>query len=184
MCGQMTLEDFGVQINEPVKYAVVERWRPIPGAKSAAYVSNFGRVMQNGIVIKPQVDQEGYERLTIAGIGRQRVHRLVADVWVGNPDDKPQVDHKDNNKRNNRCENLQWVTSQENTAKAGRDGLIFKRNKTMAVRAENIFTGEIIDFPSQVDAGRELNINTKLISKVINGKLKSTHNYRFTKIER
>jgi hypothetical protein len=53
----------------------------------------------------------------------QKVHRLVAMTWVPNPDNKPEVNHKDGNKLNNHFQNLEWVTRSENIQHAFRTGL-------------------------------------------------------------
>ena len=63
--------------------------------------------------VKPQPNGKGYLRVHIAGKSRF-VHRLVAEKYIPNPENKPQVNHKDGNKLNNSVENLEWVTNLEN----------------------------------------------------------------------
>ncbi len=63
--------------------------------------------------VKPQPNGKGYLRVSIGG-KLQFVHRLVAEKYIPNPENKEQVNHKDGNKLNNCVENLEWVTNQEN----------------------------------------------------------------------
>ena len=78
-------------------------------------ITKQGEVIKkrNGRKVKPQPNGKGYLRVSIGG-KLQFVHRLVAELYIPNPDNKMQVNHKDGNKLNNSVDNLEWVTNQEN----------------------------------------------------------------------
>lgn len=77
---------------------------------------------RNNKVLKAQPNGKGYLRVHIAG-QMYFVHRLVAEKYVPNPENKPQVNHKDGNKLNNNADNLEWVTNSENRKHAVKNGL-------------------------------------------------------------
>jgi hypothetical protein len=94
-----------------------EEWKKVEGFPNYS-VSNLGRVRndkKNKLLILN--DSKGYMRVTLYHDGLSRrtlVHRLVATAFIPNPDNKPQVNHIDGNKKNNCVTNLEWVTAQEN----------------------------------------------------------------------
>lgn len=72
-------------------------------------VSNLGNVKKNGKIIKPTISNSGY---LVCAVGL--IHRMVAALFILNPDNKQYVDHIDTNRLNNRVDNLRWVTASEN----------------------------------------------------------------------
>ena len=91
------------------------------------YVSSCGRVFGcKGNEMKQTTTNRGYRRITLSINGKEErwsVHRLVALLFIPNPEQKPQVNHIDGNKENNDVSNLEWCTASENNKHAFRTGL-------------------------------------------------------------
>lgn len=80
-------------------------------------VTESGHVVRDGKVVKPWKNFNGYWRVTLWYNGVKKsfyVHRLVAEIYVPNPNNLPQVDHLDEDKSNNHHSNLAWVTASQN----------------------------------------------------------------------
>lgn len=76
-------------------------------------------------LMKPQPDTKGYLRVRLQGTSSgltRKIHRLVAETFIKNPLNKPQVNHKNGNKEDNTVENLEWVTNLENMQHAWNNG--------------------------------------------------------------
>ena len=98
----------------------LEIWMPIKNYEGYA-VSTWGRVRNTitGDILYQEKHDKGYMRVKLFRDHKRhnlKVHRLVAEAFVPNPDHKPQVNHKDGNNRNNSFTNLEWVTDEENKA--------------------------------------------------------------------
>lgn len=118
---------------------------------------------------------------------RTRVHRMVAEAFIPNPENLPIVNHKDGNKRNNNIDNLEWVTVKQNTQHAVENGLkpasnqngIFYTNKLQDEEWK-----EIPNFPNYrvSSCGRIMNKNTKrLLKPDSNSKYYSVNLYKNNK---
>lgn len=107
-----------------------EEWRDVVGYEGLYQVSNLGRVksFHRGKVhlLKYQLDSQGYVIVTLCRNGHQKrakVHILIAQAFIPNPENKPFINHIDGNKANPHISNLEWVTQSENMLHAFRIGL-------------------------------------------------------------
>lgn len=107
-----------------------EEWRDIPGYEGIYQVSNLGKVRsltrkvwnytKPGRILKPHKKPNGYFYVGLRNGNMSEkhayIHRIVAMVFIPNPDNLPEVNHKNFDKSDNRVENLEWTTSQGNKA--------------------------------------------------------------------
>ena len=114
-----------------------EQWKAIKGNREIYEVSNFGNVRTKdregargrnikGHVLAQHDNSNGYPRCDMNFDGKRKsylVHRLVAKSFIPNPENKPDVNHKNGNKHDNSVENLEWCTKSENEKHAWKTGL-------------------------------------------------------------
>lgn len=174
-----------------------EIWKPIEGFEGLYEVSNTGKVKRIGSTIsklrngkfytvywgerflKPD-DFGEYLLVTLYKNGDRKtllVHRLVATAFHQNLENKPEVNHKDGNKRNNNDWNLEWNTCKENTQHAHNIGLQVApkgfESKCSKPVSQYTKTGQLINiFGSGREAMRETGIHQSLISKTAKGEIK------------
>ena len=93
-----------------------EIWKEIAGTDGKYMVSNTGKVKntKTGLFLKQASNHKGYSMVTLGKGKTKTVHRLVAETFIPNPDNKPCVDHINTQRDDNRVENLRWVTYSEN----------------------------------------------------------------------
>lgn len=149
-----------------------EIWKDISGYVGKYQVSSLGRVKSLNFdrsgqprILKAK-NHQGYPRVILWNSGTRRevcIHRLVAEAFIPNPEDKPFVNHKDGDRRNNQLKNLEWVTAKENSIHAviqlGKNPRTW--SMTPILDAE---TGRV--FATQVDAAKFFNTSQGSIGKV------------------
>lgn len=107
------------------------------------------------------------------------VHRLIAEAFIPNTDNFPQVNHKNCNRDDNRVENLEWCTASYNAKYRNKFGVSNAETQGHPLFAINLSTLEVSHFSAQGEASRVLGIQHSDINSVIKGKLKHAGGYYF-----
>lgn len=108
-----------------------EIWKPVQEFPTLYRVSNLGRVASYRKILATNIINSGYVSVQFKIDGKninRTVHRLVAEAFISNPENKTEVNHKDGNKQNNCVHNLEWLTPSENKYHAFETGLKDKDN--------------------------------------------------------
>ena len=161
-----------------------EIWKPIKGYEGLYEISNFGNMRKpNGKIIKGTINK-GYNRVCLTKDHKEKnhfVHRLVLESFgyeIGNLT----VDHKDSNKQNNRIDNLEIVTTYENTRRAYINGL--RKGKNIIPVLQYDLEGNFLkEYSSINEASRETNLDVRHISRNIKGIGKQIGGFKFVKKE-
>lgn len=137
--------------------------REIVGFEGLYSVTDDGKVWseRRNKFLATAISLKGYEHLTLHKDGERTnkmVHILVAEAFVDNPDGKPQVNHLDENKLNNKAENLEWVTPKENSNYGTRTERIISQKRI------SVYCNETdVVYESIADAARKTGINVSTI---------------------
>ena len=172
-----------------------EIWKDVKGFENVYQISNLGRLKRLETIIKSKYmgkynrnvhkyekiinvnKNERYYKYTLKYKNKKRVatiHRLVAEAFIPNPNNLPQVNHIDGNKHNNCIDNLEWCTQSENIKHA---------QITLNKIVKNVLqidpeTNKIINkYKSTVEAMQKTNIDRTNISKCCNGKAHKAGGY-------
>ena len=154
-----------------------EEWRDVVGYEGLYQVSDQGRVKSfkwnKERFLKPSMDKDGYLLVTLCAGGKRKtlkVHRLVCEAFHENPDNKPQVNHINEIKTDNRASNLEWCTCKQNVNHGSRNERVSKPVGQYSL------DGKLIKlWPSTMEAERQAGFNHGNISQVANGKYKQAY---------
>lgn len=173
-----------------------EVWKDVVGYEGLYQVSNLGRVKSmdrlingryaghktkaKGKLLKTFINKTGYVRVALSinqKVNKFSVHRLVAQAFIPNQDNKPQVNHKDEIPYHNNIDNLEWVTAKENSNYGTRKEKI---SKSMSKPVISVSEGGLMRwFKSATEAANILNVKNKNITNVLYGRRHHTGGYNF-----
>lgn len=167
-----------------------ENWKPVEGYENYE-VSDFGRVRSLNYrhtgetkILRPGRDKDGYLQVDLCKDRKKKtfkVHRLVAVAFVPNMFGLNEVNHINEDKTDNREENLMWCDVKENCNWASRNqriGVANTNGKTSKPVLQFSKSGEFIqEWPSASEVERVLGFNNGNISKCCLGKYKSAYNF-------
>lgn len=167
----------------------MEYWKDIKGYEGIYQVSNHGRVRSlnrtdsigriiSGRILSYSLSGSGYRQLALSKNDKVRyfqIHRLVAEAFIPNPNNLPCVNHKNENKTDNRVENLEWCDKRYNlnygTAKDKLIQSLTNNPKTSRKIEQYSLNGDILkSYPSLREAERTTNVPHQNIHKCCIGK--------------
>ena len=164
----------------------MEIWKDISGYEGLYQASSFGRILslKRGIILKQQLNPSGYYYVALSKDGKGKrflVSRLIAKNFIPNPYNLPEVNHKDENPKNNAVENLEWCSVAYNNTYGNRTANSAESNKN-GIRSKKVYqydlNGNFIkEYPSQHQASRDNNYSQGNISSCLRGKVKQAYGY-------
>jgi hypothetical protein len=156
----------------PVEVLPNEEWKAIDAEYS---VSSMGRINTPKGIKEVFNSDNGYNVFNFGKHHIKKIHRLVAEAFQPNPEGKPDVNHINGNKLDNRVENLEWVTHQENMVHAVATDL----KKKMPVAQVDAQGNEIARFASTAEAATKLGVTKTCVFNVCSGRSKQTGGFYF-----
>lgn len=145
-------------------------------------ISKDGEVYRNKKKICKWIDGTGYYQVILFKNGKKyyrRVHRLLAETYIPNPNNLPQVNHIDGIKTHTWLDNLEWATNSENTKHGFDNGLYHTKHRKCGIDVyEKGTDNKLFHFDSIRSMSAELKINRKTVTEILKGN-KLTNNYMY-----
>ena len=140
-------------------------------SENGVVITNYNKNGKNGQPLKPYTDKDGYLAVKLYKDRKcfnKRVNRLVAEVFIENPEGKTHVNHIDFDRTNNNVDNLEWCSPKENVQHSSKEGRYVghSQKKVKCTKPD----GSQIIFESISSAGRALKIAAANIQRCCNGK--------------
>ena len=137
---------------------------------------------KHGVILKHVSNSRGYKTVSIMKEGKCKtvsVHKIIAECFIPNPENKPQINHINGDKHDNRIENLEWCTISENSIHAYSNGLNDNVKKALSLSKGklviNLMTG--IFYNSAKEASEVSGIDYSKMRKYLINKIKNNTNF-------
>lgn len=159
----------------------------VPGYEGYYEISNLGNIksLRSGKLMKQSKNKDGYKLVSLTIGGKSKcfsVHRLVAFAFIPNPENLPEINHKDENPSNNCADNLEWCDRKYNLNYGGYRERMSKTQKEVAPRKRSVIAyhkdgSYFKTYDSIGEAENELGIGKSCISQCLRGKQKTAGGY-------
>lgn len=167
----------------------MEIWKDIEGYEGLYQISNWGRVRSlkykggsKERILKPCISGRGYLYVSLCKNHKRKnhyIHRLVGKAFLDNPDNLNEINHKDEDKKNNHANNIEWCDRKYN---CNYGTAIQRMTKTLSRTIyQYTLDGELLnEWQSMHEIQRKLGYDRRSISKCCRGLFKQSHGYKWT----
>lgn len=167
-----------------------EIWKDVKNYEGLYQISNKGRVKSLGNdrsrkekILKLLTNKKGYLQVNLyinSKMKTFRVHRLVAETFIPNPNNYPEINHKDEDKTNNCVENIEYCTHEYNSNYGSRTERAAQACSKPVLQIDKTTNEVIAEWQSTHEVERKLGFNNSAISKCCTGKRKTCGGFRWS----